>query len=189
MIALTGDEIVMGKMSNLTPVDVQVPYNGMWVSTNSILRSFERFTSVYQEAMLADEEAPYPLRAMCDKLDPLIMEEMVGHNATCSDYIKTLLMGGVSEQLADKQALFLTTGFTSHGTVLHRDILLSQHFRIFPDTKYPAEWKTMREWLKKHIGESGLIHRIMYCLPKSKNTKMPTQRGRRRARRRSSAGK
>jgi hypothetical protein len=154
-----------------------VPYKGAYVSTNSILRSFERFTGVYQAAMLDDEEAPYPLKAMADKLDPLVMEEMVGENATCANYITKLLRDcKVGAELARKQARFLTTGFTSHGTVLHRDALLAEEFHVVLDTKYPAEWRIMRQWLKKHVGESGTIHRMMYCLPKTSSSRIAGRR-------------
>src|SRR5262249_42921638 len=59
LLALTGNEIVMGIMSHLTPLDPQVSYKGMSISSNSFLRCFDRFTQAYGQ--LQPEEAPYPI--------------------------------------------------------------------------------------------------------------------------------
>ena len=167
LIALTGNEIVMGPMSHLTPLDLQVGYKGHPISSNTFLRCFERFMKAYGQ--LQPEEAPYPLRWMTEKLDPLIMEEMNGATDTCLTYIETILQAaGYDERDASDKALYLVTGFTDHSTVLDRELLSKRKFRVVLDSKYPREWKVMRSWLKQYIGRSESVHHMRYCLPKKK---------------------
>lgn len=179
LIALTGTEIVMGLMSHLTPLDLQVTYKGTAISSNTFLRCFERFMKAYGK--LQPEEAPYPLRWMTEKLDPLIMEEMNGATQTCVDYIETVLKQARYEHSdASDKAMYLVTGFTEHSAVLDRELLAKKKFRVVPNTKYPGEWAVMRSWLKKYIGRSESVHHIRYCLPIKKKSKAYS-RGKRKA--------
>ena len=177
LIALTGTEIVMGLMSHLTPLDLQVNYKGTPISSNTFLRCFQRFMEAYGK--LQPEEAPYPLRWMTEKLDPLIMEDMNGATQTCLDYIETVLKrAGYEDSDASSKAMYLVTGFTDHSAVLDRELLAKKKFRVVPNTKYPDEWAVMRSWLKKYIGRSESVHHMRYCLPKKKKRKpYPTGKG------------
>ena len=69
LFAITGDQIVMGPMSNITPVDPQVRHNGSQVSAVSGKRAFDRATRFYQKVTV--HEAPYAHRSFTDRLDPL----------------------------------------------------------------------------------------------------------------------
>jgi len=175
LIALTGNEIVMGLMSHLTPLDLQVPYGGALISSNTFLRCFQRFMEAYRK--LQPEEAPYPLRWMTEKLDPRIMEEMNGATQTCLKYIERILRAaGHDEADASKKALTLVTGYSDHAAVLDRDVLAEHGFRVVPDSKYAHEWKVMRLWLKQYIGRSESVHHMRYCLPKKKGPGPPRAR-------------
>lgn len=191
MIALTGNEIVMGLMSHLTPLDLQIYFKGARISSNTFLRCFERFVTAYDKLKLQPEEAPYPLRWMTEKLDPLIMEEMAGASSTCMSYIETILLGaGHGKEDAQAKAHYLVTGFGDHSTVLHRDLLSEQKFHIKFNTEYPQEWKIMREWLKKYIGSAESVHHMRYCLPKKKKraNSPASKKGRKRSPRRARKG-
>ncbi len=178
LIALTGNEIVMGPMSHLTPLDLQVAYKGSPISSNTFLRCFERFMSAY--GTLQPEEAPYPLRWMTEKLDPLVMEEMNGAIATCLNYVETILRDtGYSDKDASDKSRHLVLDFSDHSTVLHRELLIKQKFHVVPDSQHPEEWRTMRTWLKHYIGRSESVHHMRYCLPTKRKKK--TQQRRRAA--------
>ncbi len=167
LIALTGNEIVMGFMSHLTPLDLQISFKDTRISSNTFLRCFERFMKAYER--LQPEEAPYPLKWMTEKLDPLVMEEMGGASSTCISYIETILRGaGYGKEDALEKALYLVTGCGDHSTVLDRDLLTEHGFKVKPDTQYPKEWKIMRKWLRKYIGSAESVHHMRYCLPKKK---------------------
>lgn len=174
LISLTGDEIVMGIMSNLSPLDPQVRYNGMVISSNVFMRCFERFKKSF--AQLQPDEAPYPVRCMTDKLDPLIMEEMNGTTQTCLTYVAEILEDvGYEWDEAFKKAAYLTANFTDHSTVLGRERLKEKGFKIVHETKYPSEWADMRRWLKKYIATPEGIHHMRYCLPTPKAAKPKTK--------------
>jgi ClpP class serine protease len=69
LVALAGNEIVMGMMSQLGPLDVQVGDK----STQSVIRGFENVTDLFRK--LLPEEAPYTYRALAEKFDPVEMDE------------------------------------------------------------------------------------------------------------------
>jgi hypothetical protein len=168
LIALTGDEIVMGRLSNLTPLDPQVHYKGTVISSNSFLRCFDRFKKAFGQWQ--PEEAPYPIRCMTEKLDPLLMEEMSGTTATCMLYVAEILqMAGYSEADAVDKAGYLVTNFRDHSTVLDRDRLEGKKFKVVADSKYRSEWEEMRRWLRMYITRSESVHHMRYCLPKKKH--------------------
>lgn len=71
LVALTGDRIFMGMMSRLSPLDVQMGYKDDIVSANAMMRAFGAVTNYFKDK--TPEEAPYPWKALADKLDPVIM--------------------------------------------------------------------------------------------------------------------
>jgi hypothetical protein len=167
LIALTGNEIVMGIMSHLTPLDPQVPYKGTYISANTFLRSFERFKSMYGQ--MQSEEAPYPIRCMTEKLDPLVMEEMSGISAACIQYVREILeSSGYEAGDAFEKACYLATAFRDHSTVLGPELLTKQGFKVVSESKHQKEWEQMRLWLRKYIGRSDVVHHMRYCLPKAR---------------------
>ena len=167
LLALAGNEIVMGIMSHLSPLDPQVSYKGASISSNSVLRCFERFSGAFGQML--PEEAPYPIRCMTEKLDPLIMEEMCGTTLTCMRYVREILeAAGYDEDDAADKALELTTQYNDHSTVLGRDSLIAREYKVVPDSKYRKEWEVMRNWLRSHIARSESVHHMRYCLPKKK---------------------
>ncbi|MHC1636528.1 MAG: SDH family Clp fold serine proteinase [Candidatus Methanospirareceae archaeon] len=54
LIALVGNEIVMGDMSTLTPIDVQMERNGKMYSVNAMIRSFSALNDLFKDT--AEEE-------------------------------------------------------------------------------------------------------------------------------------
>ncbi len=171
LIALTGDEIVMGAMSHLSPLDPQFFYQGMALSSNTFARCFERFIKLF--AKLQPDEAPYPIRCMTEKLDPLVMEEMNGTTQACIEYVIDILRGaGYPADEAIKKALYLTMNFTDHSTVLRKAALKEQGFKVVDESKYRKEWLAMRQWLRKYIASPEGVHHLRYCLPRSAKAKV-----------------
>jgi hypothetical protein len=170
LIALTGDEIVMGLMSHLSPLDPQFYYQGITLSSNTFARCFERFSNRF--AKMQPDEAPYPIRCMTEKLDPLIMEEMNGTTQACIEYVIDILqMTGYSREDAVQKALHLTMNFTDHSTVLGRKALDEKGFKVVSEAKYRKEWLNMRQWLRRYIASPEGVHHLRYCLPKIESEK------------------
>ncbi len=102
------------------------------------------------------------------------MEEMNGTSATCVQYVREILEEvGYSPTEAQEKAHYLATGFSDHSAVLGRELLVKKGFNVVEETKYPKEWKVMRQWLRRHIGASGSIHHMRYCLPKKAKSQSP----------------
>jgi ClpP class serine protease len=89
LIALTGDEIVMGDMSSLTPIDVQMERGGKMYSVNAMIRSFGVLNEFFEK--VAEEDAPYPWKAMADKLDPVEFQEWVDASNLMELHAKKIL--------------------------------------------------------------------------------------------------
>ena len=58
LITLGCNQIVMGMLSNLSPIDVQTYHKGMMVSANSLNKAFGKLQNYFKDKEEAD--APYP---------------------------------------------------------------------------------------------------------------------------------
>jgi len=119
LLALTGDEIVMGAMSHLTPLDIQLGYKETSVSAATFMRFFTRASKWFEK--ITSEEAPYPQKALADKLDPFLMEEWSGLLQTAISYVREILELGPYKANCEEIARALVLGFPSHSFVINRD--------------------------------------------------------------------
>jgi ClpP class serine protease len=101
MLALTGNKIVMGRMSQLSPLDVQLFYSeGLNVSANSMLKALERMNEIFSTS--SREELPYPYVHLAESLDPVMIEEWAGIQDECRTYLKEILkMSGYNNEVDD----------------------------------------------------------------------------------------
>ncbi len=76
LISLIGNEIVMGLMSQLSPIDPQKECDGTLISCACVPRSFQNVTSYFENK--TEEDAPYTYKLLADKFDPVFMEESLG---------------------------------------------------------------------------------------------------------------
>jgi len=162
LLALTGNEIVMGSMSHLTPLDVQIHYKGTTISAATFMRFFSRASKWFER--IKPEEAPYPQRALADKLDPFLMEEWSGFLDTAISYVSEILkLTGYedSEEIAQK----LVLGFPSHGYVITRDRAREIGLNVRISEEFKQMWNIMRYWLSKYIFEEEMTHCIRYVIP------------------------
>ena len=162
LLAIMGNEMVMGEMSHISPMDVQLPYKGTIVSAATFMRFFLRSTTWFET--ITPEEAPYPQRALADKLDPFIMEEWDGYLEAAIDYVTEILtLAGYknSDELAKK----LVMAYPTHGYVITRDKAKKMGFNVKDPSEYQAVWDVMKYWLSLYIFESELTHCIRYAIP------------------------
>jgi ClpP class serine protease len=89
LMTLAANQVVMGPMSNLTPVDVQVHYNGQYVSSYSMSRALSRLSEFFEK--VTADEAPYPWKSMAEKLDPILMEDWACNLTEMSRYAFELM--------------------------------------------------------------------------------------------------
>jgi len=180
LLALTGNEIVMGPMSNITPVDVQVPYGGTYISATTFMRFLARATKWFERTR--PEEAPYPRTALANKLDPFVMEEWGGATTTVIHYLEEILqMAGYGEK-SGSIARELATGYPIHGYVITEEKAKQLGLHIGDSSKYPEAWKLMRYWLGKYMLEEVATHCIRYVIPSSAGKEEP-QNGKKKKKR------
>jgi ClpP class serine protease len=67
LLALTGNKIVMGMMSQLSPLDPQAQSGEGAISANSVVDAHQFVTMLFDDVAL--EDAPYTYKALADKFD------------------------------------------------------------------------------------------------------------------------
>ena len=167
LLALTGNKIRMGIMSQLSPVDPQVLYKNseQVVSVNSLFRAKIKLDRKF--AKNSEYELPYTDRHMAESLDPVIYEQFVGIQQEGIEYLKIILKkSGYNETIVEKIIDALAWTLPTHGFVIHRDLAKQIGLNVeFDDRDYDV-WNKMREWFAKYIGEESDRHFIRYCIPK-----------------------
>ncbi|MDD5418143.1 MAG: ATP-dependent Clp protease proteolytic subunit, partial [Candidatus Nanoarchaeia archaeon] len=121
LIALIGNKIIMGDMSELSPIDIQIPYDNSTenISTATALKSIDRLNSIFSKEY--EYDMSYPFRAMADKVDCVLVEHWKGACDTMERYIKDLLSRSLAKdkqedikQISEK----LIFGFPEHDFVI-----------------------------------------------------------------------
>ena len=166
LFAITGDQIVMGPMSNITPVDPQIRYNGSMVSAVSGKRAFDRATRFYQKVTV--HEAPYAHRSFTDRLDPFLIEEWDGVVQTARSYAQEILrLSSYDNDKAKEIADFLITKFPSHGFCIGSELASAIGLRVEKPENNGKRWDHMRTWLGNYLFESQAQSCIRYVIPNS----------------------
>jgi hypothetical protein len=145
----------------------------MTVSTTSFVRSFDRWCKTFSKK--TSEEAPYPEKAMVDRLDPIVMEEVSSIIRTSLEYVQEILEGAGykdAEEIAERMVFKL--GY--HPRVVHRDLAQRIGLNIKEDSEYPELWKLMRKWLAKYLYQGAKTHFVRYVIPKQSKKVSETQK-------------
>lgn len=174
LVAMIGDEIIMGNMSNLTPLDVQVSYQDQPASCQSLFRSFGRLSEYFKDKL--PEEAPYPWKALADKLDPVLMEEWNGHQSVMERYV-TEILSKTKYKNAQKLAEQWVRGFCTHSEVLNYETCKNFGLKVEKSSKYQEVWQAMREWLSEYMLRGADKHFIRYIVPKKEENEKTKKDG------------
>lgn len=170
LIALAGDEIVMGDMSSLTPLDIQMERNGKMYSVNAMIRSFTALNDFFEK--VAEEDAPYPWKAMANKLDPVEFQEWIDASSLMELHAKKILELNKSfKENADAIIDQLTTGYPVHSyaiTIEEAKKIFGEHIHYGGEEKYRNLWEASRLWVKKYLNVESSNHIIRYILPKKR---------------------
>lgn len=164
LMALIGNAIVMGKMSNLTPIDVQVVYKNQSVSAYSMTTAFSRLTNFFQTT--TEDEAPYPWKAMTDKLDPVLLEHWGGSLTEMISYAQELLkLADYKPDIIRKitDALVLPTG--THEFVIDIDRASRLEIKLSSSAQETQDLQVMEAWLSEYMLKAADKHIIRFVLP------------------------
>ncbi len=170
MLALTGNKIRMGVMSQLSPVDPQRQYkNEGPVSVNSISRAKKRLDKKFEKQQ--EGEIGYPDRHMAELIDPVMYEEFFGLREANIKYLRTILgKSGYDEESIGQITDELIFNLPTHGFVIDKNLASKIGLRIESDDTDVEEWNLMRHWFAKYVGREADRHFIRYCVPKSNKT-------------------
>ena len=168
VLALAGNRIRMGMMSQLSPVDAQVPYKSGYISANSLLvaeSDIEKRTS-----MKRPDELSYLEKHFVDSLDPAIQVEM-GNIVDMSEvYLSRILeeagySGTKQKRIADK----LIFGLPTHEFVIQEDLAKEIGIEVEKSDTDTSEWNMMRRWLDRYITKATDRHFVKYVIPRKKD--------------------
>jgi hypothetical protein len=164
LIALTGNKIVMGMMSQLSPLDPLFEgEDGRAISTKILLEANKALTSFFEVTSL--EDAPYTNKILADKYDPIKIFEARSSMALMERYICEILKSsGYMVSESKKIADHLVRGFSIHEEVINERSAVELGLKIVNFHEVPMEWKIMRRWLGALIIQTSGIHLIRYYI-------------------------
>lgn len=168
LVALSGDEIIMGPMSELGPLDVVIPYKDGWVSALAAFRTWSVLGNELKDK--SADEVPLHLQMLADKYDPLLMGMYQGVLVCMQNYATELLQSGMFKNNAEKAqqiAQSLVWGFQDHGEVINYNKALQFGLKVrwYGDVK--ETWELIRQWLSRYLLKSARVHFIRYVIPKT----------------------
>lgn len=176
LLALTGNRIRMGMMSQLSALDVQVPYKDTFVSVNSLFRARNKLNNEFRTK--TEFEVPYPYRHLVEQLDPIIIEEWTGAQDESAYYLNEILTKSkYQNSKTDQIKAYLLFNLPTHGFVISYKHAKNIGINVEPhDSDYEA-WKLMRAWLSRYLAKESDRHFIRYIIPnKKKNQKKITKK-------------
>lgn len=172
LIALTGNKIVMGDMSSISPIDVQLPRNGGMYSVNAMIRGFYALNELFSKT--SEEDAPYPWKALADKLDPVEFQEWMDSSKLMKQHATEILKHNKSSFKDNAESIVgkLSDEYPTHQyaiTYNEAKNVLGEAL-CCKNTEYDEVWGVMKLWLRKYIANESGTHIIRYLLPDEKAT-------------------
>ncbi|MHA1593525.1 MAG: SDH family Clp fold serine proteinase [Candidatus Baldrarchaeia archaeon] len=164
LIAISGNEIIMGEISRLSPIDVLMWSGDRIKSALALLRSFYKLEEKYERT--PPQDIPYPSRHLIESIDPEELERMTGILREVETYAMDLLTkAGYPSDKAKSIAEKLVYGFHSHYEVIDYEKAgkLGLNVKWYED--YREDWVKIKRWLGKYILEESPIHHVVYVLP------------------------
>jgi hypothetical protein len=163
LLALTGNKIVMGMMSQLSPLDPQAKLAEGSVSANSVVDAHEFVTRLFDD--IAVEDAPYSYKALADKFDGVDIRDALASLSLMEEYIREILEDcGYSREECKKISHSIVRGFKTHDEVINLDKAKKLGLNVVPHSDYPTEWSLLREWLAKYMLQSADKHVIRFVI-------------------------
>ena len=165
LIALVGDKIVMGLMSQLSPLDPQIIYKGRQISALTPRHAYDRLCEMFEK--MSKDEAPYPQQALADKLDPYLMEDWNSTVETAEQYATEILTLAKYKKPGEL-AHALIHHFSDHDSDINCETAVELGIRAErhdESDRNKRTWRIFRGWLGKFLFEESGTHVLRYVLP------------------------
>jgi hypothetical protein len=166
LIAISADEIVMGEISRLSPIDVIIyeTQNRERISVLAYLRGFLKLNEMFKTTR--KEDIPYPYLSLIESVNLATFEEYTGILNQIEEYARKLLsVAGYSEEAAEKIIWRLVYAPLTHYEVIDFEKAKEIGLKVKYFEEYKDLWNIMRRWLGKYILEESGIHHIKYVIP------------------------
>lgn len=165
LIALTGNQIVMGMMSQLSPIDPQGMSSGHSIAAKSVVDGFETITEFFKNT--SEEDAPYTYKVLAEKYTAEKIDEAIASITLMQDYANEILLAsGYAHEDATAIAGRLTLGFRNHGEVINYDKAKLAGLNVISNSCCAEDWRTMRKWLGEYLLQSADKHIIRFVISK-----------------------
>lgn len=170
LVALAGNQIVMGRMSHLSPLDVQLSHSNadFPISANDFLRCKARLDDYFKKRKV--ETVPYSWKVLADNLDGTIFEHVSNAQDTACEYVTEILAKSKYKK-TNEIARKLVYGMPSHGFVIDYERAKKLGLKVESYTKDTGTWEIMRYWLAKYMVKATDRHFIRYSVPKKNSGK------------------
>jgi hypothetical protein len=163
LLALAGNKIVMGMMSQLSPLDPQAKVEEGAVSANSVVDTHQFVTRLFDDVSV--EDAPYSYKALADKCDGVDIRDALASLSLMEEYIREILEDcGYSKEECKKISHNIVRGFKTHDEVINIDKAKKLGLNVISHSNFPTEWKLFREWLAKYMLQSADKHVIRFVI-------------------------
>jgi hypothetical protein len=163
LLALAGNKIVMGMMSQLSPLDPQAKVEDGAVSANSVVDAHQFVTRLFDDVSV--EDAPYSYKALADKCDGVDIRDALASLSLMEEYIREILEEcGYSKEECKKISHSIVRGFKTHDEVINIDKAKKLGLNVVDHTDFMDEWNLFREWLAKYMLQSADKHVIRFVI-------------------------
>ena len=163
LIALTGNKIVMGMMSQLSPLDPQAKSGDGVISANSVVDAHQFVTMLFDEVSL--EDAPYSYRALADRFDGVDVRDALASLSLMEEYIREILQeSGYNKEECMRISNRIVRGFKTHDEVITVDKAKNLGLKVVEHSDFPEEWSLFRDWLAKYMLQSADKHVIRFVI-------------------------
>lgn len=176
LMTMAGNEVVMGDMANLTPIDVQVDYKGEMVSANTMEIAILKLDDYFKDKL--PDEATYPWQLLAQKIDPILREDWNTRMSTIRLYAREILIKSRYNSIQRDKIIanFVYTVY-EHSLVIHRDRARLYGLNVVENPELNNVLEKMRPWLSKHMLNKEGRHIIRYILPDGKKEELKSQKG------------
>lgn len=170
LLSLIGDEIIMGRMGHLSPVDSQTEMldgkDEVPISAKSFSSGFKKLLEEIKKQKNIDSPVYKALKALIEKIDLRLKDEY--ERTLISDIMETediLLLGGYSKTKAHYIADKLVNGYPTHGYIIDYYEAHRLGLRVKQSKEYPEEWNLMKYWFVKYFDKSSEKLYVRYVIP------------------------
>ena len=175
MICLIANQIILDKIANLTPIDPQLPYKGVRISSTTYDEAIRDFTDRYGK--LSPEEIPSPYQQMANTFDPILAKEM---DKLTMDTIllawKFLNKAQNPKNEKAKRSQLLDTAFElakggrPHSHIIDFEEANEMGLPISKDDAKIKLLKPFKKWVSSNLYEDDAKHIIQYFCPEAEKS-------------------